>query len=689
MKKINKMKGYLLLLLFLSLSFSVESQTHDPTIVRFVNTGKMHVAANSNNASLFIPDGVLTDKTSSIVQNGITVIGGNFYQNATTPAFSVGTNSFTNGTGTVRFITNHSSQQRRIAVWSGNTLIPARYTTANPTVSNFFARRDAYVAFPSIEIATADTIYIPAVMGMDATNITRTSSTGTLYLESNPLGGAQIYEASLRVIGNTVTAGAVVIEKYVLPFRDKPDANTYLYPFATPYTNQRAGYFAGNWVRAPRADAAGHYAYPFANKKDAIQNYIEESQYVRWANDVLHISDPYLIRLQPDGYSYDLPFVITSGEDHDLDKFVFNGKPHNLPFVAEQKMTGTLYSRTPAASGTKYQWLIGNSYTSAISIDLLIAAINSSSTTFSNLLYIYPHGATSYEVYNLTTDAGNIPDIPAMSVFMLIVTSANTNTSQAFTITPAMQVHGKGFANDGTGPFLSPTQSGTFSTSSTFNAYLTFRLTPENNPYIYDQTRIVLQEGTPLTLKDLAIEKPLNSTSDYFQLYSGSQTNALSKNVLPENISKTSLFVSPPKHTLSCRLTVSGLETLSAETLLLYDSKLDIWTNLLLSEDYIFESEPQDDSDRFTVYFKSPTGLNLVETAQISAFCKDGYLYLNGLTSANLGSRLSIYNTAGLLLQETEIDSYPNYNTSVSVPSGVYVARIMGEQPTIIKFIKR
>ena len=272
---------------------------------------------------------------------------------------------------------------------------------------------------------------------------------------------------------------------------------------------------------------------------------------------------------------------------------------------------------------------------------------------------------------------------------MLIVTSANTNTSQAFTITPNMQVHGKGFANDGTGPFLSSAQSGTFSTSSTSNAYLTFRLTPEDNPYIYDQARIVLQEGTPLTLRDLAIEKPLNTTSDYFQLYSGSQTNALSKNVLPENISKTSLFVAPPKHTLSCRLTVLGLETLSTEMLMLYDSKVNVWIDLLSAEDYIFESDPQDDPDRFTVYFKSPTGLDLVETTSVSAFCKDGYLYLNGLTSAALGSRLLIYNTAGLLLQETEIDSYPNYNTSVSVPSGVYVAKIMGEQPAIIKFIKR
>jgi len=682
MQILSNKKIYLLLLLFLSLSQIAESQTHDPTIVRFVNIGKMHVAANPNNASLFIPDGVLTDNVSSIVQNGITVIGGNFYQNATTPAFSVGTDGFANGTGIVRFITNHPSHQRRIAVWSGSAGIPARYTTANPTAGNFFPRGSSYIAFPNIEIATTDTIHVPALMGIDAIDIIRTSTTGALYLESNPLGSNQIYEASLRVIGNTVTAGAVIIEKYVLPFRDKPDANTYLYPFASPYMNQRAGYFAGNWVRAPRADAAGHYVYPFANKKDPTKDYIEESQYVRWADDPLFFSDPYLIRLQPDGYSYDLPFVITSSEDHDLDKFIFNGKPYNLPFIAEQKMTGILYNRIPTAAGTKYQWLIGNSYTSAISIDLLYDAISNSSTTFSNLLYIYPHGATSYESYDLSTDytSGNIPDIPAMSVFMLIVSSTNTNTSQAFTITPDMQVHGKGFADDGTGPFLSSAQP---------NTHLTFRLTPEDNPFIYDQTRIVLQEGTLLTLNSLSIDKPLNPASDYFQLYSGSQIRPLSKNVLQENISETSLFVSPPKHTLSCRLTVSGLESLTTETLLLYDSKVDVWTNLLEVEDYVFTSDPQDDPARFTVYFNSTTSLERVESASVSASYKDGYLYLNGLTSATLGSRLSIYNTSGLLIQETEIDSYPLYSTTASFPSGVYIAKITGEQPTIIKFIKQ
>ncbi len=60
------------LLLLLVVSLSAGAQTHDPTVVRFVNTGKMHVATNGANTTLFIPDAVLVDDQSAIVQNGIT-----------------------------------------------------------------------------------------------------------------------------------------------------------------------------------------------------------------------------------------------------------------------------------------------------------------------------------------------------------------------------------------------------------------------------------------------------------------------------------------------------------------------------------------------------------------------------------------------------------------------------------------
>ena len=675
MRKLKKNK--LLLLLLLLFPLSVESQTHDPTVVRFVNTGKMHVAANAIATALYIPDGVLSEGYSSIVQNGVTAIGGNFYQNAKTKAFTLGPDSFTVGSGKIKFMTASASGTRReIAVWPAGKSIPAVYTVGDPSASDFFKRSDYYVAFPNIEIATSDTIHAAPIMGLDAINITRTVAGGALYLESDQVGSDQIFDASLRVTGTLVDAGAVVIEKYVLPFRNSDTGNAYLFPFASPYTNQRAGYFAGNWVRAPRADADGHYAYPYANQKDAVQDYIVESQYVRWADDYLEAKDPYLLRLQPDGYSYDLPFVITSGEDHDLEKFIFNGTPFNLPFDAEQKMTGELFNRKPAVAGKKYQWLIGNSYTSAISIDSLVSAMDDSDIAFSKYLYVYPHGAVTYKSYDLNGDVSKIPNIPPMSVFMLIVSQNNTSTD-SFVITPNMQVHGKGIADNGSGALLSPVQS---------NTHLTFQLTPENNPFIYDQTQIVLQSNLQAN-SDIA--KSLNPTSDYFQLYGGSATLPLEKNGLPESTSDTPLLVAPPKFALSGRLTVSGIETLTTETLLLHDSKLNVWTNLLEAEDYVFLSEPTDNLSRFRVYFKTPQGINQVPTEEVYAYCQNDYLFLNRLTDAYSGAKLSIYNTSGLLVQEVTIDSYPRYQTPVSFPAGVYVGKISGRENTVVKFIKR
>jgi hypothetical protein len=683
------MKHYVLLLVLLLLSLSVESQTHDPTIVRFVNTGKMYVGENvqsSSSASLFIPDGVLVSDSSGIVQNGITAVGGNFYQNARTKAFVLGVDSFTVSTGTVQFMTNSlisPTVRREIAVWQGNSFIPAVYTVNDPSNVDFFVRGDYYIAFPNIEIATDDTIYLSEVMGIDAIDIRRTSGLGALYLESNPVGADQIFDASLRVTGSNVTEGSVIIEKYVLPFRDKGDGNAYLFPFASPYTNQRAGYFAGNWVRAPRADVSGHYVYPFANMKSTGgQDFIDESQYVRWAPDLLAAGAPYLLRLQPQGFAYDLPFVITGGEEHDLDKFVFNGTPHNLPTVAEQKMTGNVFSQSAANSVNAIQWLIGNSYTSAISIDSLYAAIDESLISFSKYLYIYPHGATTYEEYDLSIDyaLGDIPNIPAMSVFMLIVSSGNTNTVQPFTITPSMQVHGKSFADDGSGPAL---------VSAPPANRLTFRLTPEDNPFIYDQTRIVLHENGRAGVDVFDIAKTLNPTSDYFQFYGGSKERALAKNVLPPATEKALLLVRAPKNALSARLTVSGLETSTTEVLLLYDTKLNVWTDLLVVEDYVFLSEPNDDPERFVLYFQTPVGMESIETESLYAYCQGNYLYLNRLAETDKDSRLKIYNPSGLLMQETVIDSYPQYQTAVNIPQGVYIAKIEGERNAVLKFIKR
>ncbi|GHT75030.1 hypothetical protein AGMMS50262_09220 [Bacteroidia bacterium] len=267
-----------------------------------------------------------------------------------------------------------------------------------------------------------------------------------------------------------------------------------------------------------------------------------------------------------------------------------------------------------------------------------------------------------------------------MSIFMLIVSSANTETSQLFVITPGMQIHGKSVAEDGSGAAFAPIH---------VPNQLTFRLIPEGNPFIYDRTRIVLQPGLSEGVDNVDIAKSLNPAGDYFQLYSGSQDRALAKNALPEAVAKTTLCVSPPKYALSCRLTVEGVETITTDDLLLKDNKLNVWAKLLETPEYVFTSEPNDTPERFTLYFKAPTGVEDIDTEAIYAYYANGSLHVNRLTDADNESRLSIYNPSGLVLQTTTIDNYPQYSTAINLPQGVYIAKLEGNRNVIVKFIKR
>ena len=691
----------LLTLLILLSPLSALAQT-DTT--RFVNKGKMHVASIPGKpgvASLYIPHGVRMTASPSIVQNGVTAIGGNFYQDSDTAVFALdATNrNFTRSTGTVRFFGQRAATDtlRAITVWHKKD---ARYSGLEDPA---FDRSKAYIAFPNIEINTPDTIHVPFTMGMDAINITRGSS-GVLYLESNlNTEDDLVYDASLRTTGTSVDPGAVVIEKYVLPFRHTASANTYLFPFATPYTNQRAGYFAGNWVRAPKPDANDSYYYPYGNMKSTTgQDFIDASQYVHGANDLLNPSSPYLLKLQPDGYTYDQSgdflFILTGGEDHDLDKFVFNGTPYNLAHTEEQKFTGNLLSRTPVdgqttAGGKTQNWLTGNSYTSALSIDSIIDKIGNSDIEFSSTLYIYPHGATGYQTYTMSPGA-DIPDIPAMSVFMLVVTKDNTETSEIFTITPQMQVHsgGTGASNGLTPSPSSRKPDGLQSAPSPANR-LSFTLTTEDNPFIYDRAQVQLNFGALAGSDSWDVTKLLNTSNQYFQLYSQSGQNKLQTNALPLSTEQAALCVVPPAHALDCRLTVEETghaETGHATSLLLHDTKTNAWTDLRETPEYVFTSEPGDSPDRFTVYFKTPTGINTptVNTG-IYAYYGQGQLIINRLTEEDKGSHLKVYSTSGTLIKEAEIDSYPGYTLPLSLSHGVYIAKIEGSRSTVIKFIKR
>ena len=112
--------------------------------------------------------------------------------------------------------------------------------------------------------------------------------------------------------------------------------------------------------------------------------------------------------------------------------------------------------------------------------------------------------------------------------------------------------------------------------------------------------------------------------------------------------------------------------------------------NLQGQEDYsyAFDAEPNDNPNRFEIYFRAPTALDEVTASYISCYYNQGKLVIKGLQAQDLNSSVSIMDMNGRLIQKNAIDSYPEMNIPVSISEGVYIARISGNRYATIKFVK-
>ena len=217
----------LLLVMFQSLFAQVDNVT-------FVNTGAMNVAPNGvSGVSLFVPDAMrqqtVAGRSVNIIHNGITELGGNFYQDAATTVFDVNaTTTVGTSTGKFRFVTDRGDN---------------RTVTTQSNAINEFDRGLHYVAFPNFEISTNDSVIIQGKMGIDAISLHRVNAkTGQMVLRSDvvtDVKGTNAYDASLRITGAGLSAdlvdlGAVVVERDMSIYR--PDGSTSnLFGFATRF----------------------------------------------------------------------------------------------------------------------------------------------------------------------------------------------------------------------------------------------------------------------------------------------------------------------------------------------------------------------------------------------------------------------------------------------------------------------
>ena len=667
------------------------------TNVTFVNTGQMYVAPQgvSTGVSLYVPDAMrqltVSGRTVGIIQNGITELGGNFYQDALTTVFEVdGNTTKTTSTGKFRFVSDHPGVNRTI-------------TTQSASI-NTFDRGSHYIAFPNIEISTNDSIAVPGRMGIDASSLHRVNSkTGKMILRSDVVS-SKSYDASLRVntsgtSASLVDLGAVIVERDMTLYRPT-NGSTQLFGFATPFKNtQLSGYFAGNWVRRPLNDGAyGHTTLIYGNKdNNPTDGIIDADQYVYLAAEKLVPSQAYLIKPRPNAYSYsDLQAesgLWYTGEQnpslYDKGKYYFNGKVYTVTPYSEQLFADdVLFSSSISTPnlGSTVNWLIGNSYTCPLPISLLAQAIQSSSLIFSPYIYVYPAGSSTYQAIDISNpDAiivSGVTEIPAMSVFMVRVSKGSAQ-SGSLSIGKDLLRHAAVAHNNPNNV------KADIKTVATTSNQVTFKVSPVGNDNIFDLTAIGLRATATYGIDSYDMAKAYVQDDNLFQLYTLSGTTKLSANGVPLNADSISMAFCPSKYGGDFNLTASYIETLSRDGLWLYDKKTQDIVDMKNVNPYSFTSNPSDATDRFLVLFSNPvkSGLNDIRF-KLYLYYNNKKVIVKQLTENNLGNKITLFDMQGKQLRSCVINNFPEMKIDVSdLQRGVYIIQVSGNFSASAKFI--
>jgi len=701
------MKNKTLLIVLLSLcSYAfVYAQTMNTDGVRFVNTGAMNIASDG---VVFIQGDLQTadpvgnpagNVAVDMVHEGSMSLTGSFFHDATGNAFRITNADWSNpnmmrgintNTGLLAFVGDNSGSRRFIA-------------STNPLN---FDRVANYIAFPHLSITTSDTVFVPPTMGLDA-NTVFAPTAGMLYLASDLVtkGSNQyIYTASLRVTGDIISPSAVIVEKRVREFRE-PAANsglaaTMLMPFAPPFMNMRAGYFAGNWIRRPLLDGATNsFRFPYGNESENGV-IINSNQYLISAGELMTPGTGHLIRLQrAGGTNQDVygMLKITAGENHDIDKFVFNGTPFPSMgfqsdgglFINQNLLNQTVQTGLPQTQN----WVVGNSFTSGLSGQGIAEYLMNSGLNafYAPYIYIYHHGATAYEThpiwdYGTLSVPQNIPDIQAMGVFMIAAWRENT-VPENVVIGTRFQVHTGGIpavANAVVNPLSRSARSGQ-------NSVLNFTLSPDcENTFVFSRTSVRLHENADVNADNLDVVALTNASNQMFHLYGTNRSRQiLQQNALPFTAPLAMLSVSPAAESMSMLLTVEGAENFATEIVELYDRQTGQRQDLRANNSYWFVMNPNDSPDRFEVHFISRVTTDLDNTTfaeDWQAFSFGGDLVITDLNASLLYSEARIHGISGVLHIQQPIANVPEERINISsLPAGVYLLSIGNRT---VKFIR-
>lgn len=669
---------------------SIFAQT-PPSIV-MSNHGLLKVAVlNTTDTAIMYVGGTLKTKDLSAIDlDGKMIITGNFIQDATRPAFVSPDYDASNPE-----ITDKVSQGTFI--FRGDFAAGTRsHQITTDDDAETHDRGVQYLAFPNIRLETNDTVVLTSYMGIDAQKIT-SANNGRLLLRSENKSG-KVYDASLRFPYGVAqaTAGIIAIERNVELYRTN-QANQ-LYAFASPFINQRSGYFAGNWVRNPIVGADGYVLYPLANAMDNT-GHIYPEYYVIDPFEQFLPGQPYLIRYVTSSYEYtDDDLLVTGGysgtEQETLGTYLFNGYPYNLSalqgYIPEQILTDEpLYSHNMNPQTTPKYVVVGNSYSAPISVEKLINYLNDRKSTgmnFAPFLYFFPAGSQSYQQVNWTTydvNAFPIQYIPSQSIFMIMHYGGGGDLTFDKSLTVQAKVTNNLLFDEVSGAYGAPAMPDVNATSGNIqNNLLKFKVSTSDNPNIFDQTAVFVRSDASLGNDRYDMVKYSNFDTGSFQLSMRDQSNTRQYQMgVPTNTESVNMSFSPAKYGGTYVLTASNVESMTTQAVILEDTKTHYFQDLRENPVYEFQTEQYDYENRFVVHFiqQVPTGTNDMQDGSINAYYNNNHsIIVQYLNDKDLNSTVELIDIQGRLISKDKITSYPTQSMDVNLASGVYFVRVNG-----------
>jgi hypothetical protein len=208
----------------------------------------------------------------------------------------------------------------------------------------------------------------------------------------------------------------------------------------------------------------------------------------------------------------------------------------------------------------------------------------------------------------------------------------------------------------------------------------------------FDRLCIVFREGASLIANDqYDAVKLFNRTGGVNQIYTRSSDNKnLITNVIPSNTQNIVMYFEPSRQLQGVTLRADRLQSIAAVPhVVLEDRQTGKITNLKQTPTYYFQSSSSDRTDRFVLHFKDgpTTAADQIYLGVFRANYESGGIGVYGLKDSWIGHDALVYDMLGQLLYRSVVTQTPFMRIERSLPKGIYIIRIAGENTVAAKFL--